>query len=166
MIASLSSNAVIEILQSAFGVVAALWVAVLIAMRAPAYRCKNLFAQVQKAASTRRPTPVIPDTGAGRSATNLLHHRHGRVTVPGGQTNEAGRERSLTGLMPSAPLPGGQPCVAVSGHVSHSSISSFACSCRAWASSLSGFGLSSSATNRVSVVLRFGFRAGRKHKNT
>jgi hypothetical protein len=38
MIASLSSNAVIEILQSAFGVVAALWVAVLIAMRAPAYQ--------------------------------------------------------------------------------------------------------------------------------
>ena len=34
------------------------------------------------------------------------------------------------------------------------------------ASSLSGFGLSSIATNCVSVVLRFGFRAGRKHKNT
>ena len=28
------------------------------------------------------------------------------------------------------------------------------------ASSLSGFGLSSIATNRVSVILRFGFRAG------
>ena len=33
-------------------------------------------------------------------------------------------------------------------------------------SSLSGFGLSSVASNYVSVVLRFGFRAGRKHKNT
>ena len=35
-----------------------------------------------------------------------------------------------------------------------------------YTSSLSGFGLSSIATNCVSVVLRFGFRAGRKHKNT
>ena len=32
--------------------------------------------------------------------------------------------------------------------------------------SLSGFGLSSIATNCVSLVLRVGFRAGRKHKNT